>query len=321
MKNRLIRPASALFPASMAVCCAFMPDFTLRILLAYLAITLLSLCSAEAFRNAATREPSPRRVDRRFFGGLTMILLSTVIVSLICVSLGRWSTMYLAVLAGFALNIEQMFEERSYALGNAIDAPLMALVCALLTVGGALTKQEMFVSLALVAAALFALLLSLLRTQPQCFDPLPRNLGFFPKAALQSLLYPLVCIGLYLYNPGEKTLTAALIGGVLWRTARTPCRRTADEARQFNLFALTFTAVLLCLNAYLQMDSGAAALVSLLCVFAVYLTPTLRLCLGTTMLTAAFVCQITKIPAYVAYALCAAALLLNIKPATLTKRR
>ncbi len=316
MKKWLIRPASALFPASMALGCVFMPEFVSKIMMAYLAIALLSGCAAEAFRNAATREPARRRVDRRFFGGLSMILLSTLIVSLICLFTGQWGKMYLAILAGFAFNIEGMFEERSYALGGTIDAPLMATISALLTVGGALTGREMLFALFITAAALFALLFSLLRTHPQCVDLLPRNLGYFPKAALQSLLYPPVCAGFFLYNRKGFELPLALAGGMLWRLGRTPCRRTADEARQFNLIAVTFSAALI-----VWQPGEIQSLIPLLCTFAVFLTPTLRLCCGTLLLIGATACTWLNLPAYAAYVLCVISVAINIKPALLTKKR
>ena len=320
MKKWLIRPASALFPASMALGWVFMPEFVSKIMLAYLAVALLSGCAAQAFRNAATREPARRRVDRRFFGGLSMILLSTLLVSLVCLFTGQWGQMYLAILAGFALNIEQMFEERSYALGRAIDAPLMAPVSALLTAGGALTGKEMLFSILILAGALFALLFSLLRTHPQCVDLLPRNLGFFPKAALQSLLYPLVCAAFFLYNGNGSQLPLALVGGMLWRLGRTPCRRTADEARQFNLIAVTFCAALLAWKLG-EADSMIVILIALLCTFAVFLTPTRRLCCGTLLLIGAAACAWLNVPAYVAYVLCVISVAINIKPALLTKKR
>lgn len=321
MKNMLMRPTSALFPAVLLAAGLMGNAYNAGgLFMAYLAIQLFSLCSIDSFRNAAAREPGVRRVDKRFSGTWPMILLGIAVTA----GLGWFlsdKTEFLnaelwAVIAGGCIIIEQMFEERMFALSRRTDGVVLSIISnALLLVGllldgsgGVSAPVEMTGFYTVCGAgigALISIAANYIIEPMHAFSLVPRNIAFFPKAAVQCLLYPatptvLSAILIYL-EPQEGNLNDLLTmeyqylfaGWILWRLSRTVCRRTYDESRKLNLLLVAVCAALIIggLSMGSIMGYSACALIALLCAMIVYCAPSVRLYIGFVLLCAAWMCS------------------------------
>lgn len=335
MKRWLMRPAAALFPLAVLAGGIFSTAAALRLMACYLGVALLSGCAAEAFRNAAGCEPARRRVDGRFFGGLTMILLAGALGWGLCAWLNKADALCGALIAGVCINIEQLFEERACALGRREDGPMLAVVSALLLTAGMaldaraaapLGHSDFYAACGAALSALVSAIVSLCVASPARVSFIPRNLGFFPRAAAQSLLYPAVCAALMWLRPDRLSALPALAGYALWRLARTPCRRTANEARALSLLLMLVCGLGAAAAAILPqaVAYARALLLALLCIFAVFTAPARRLYLGAAALLLAMALVETGALTdgariAIAAALCAAAIAANVKPALLRR--
>ena len=335
MRRWLVRPAAALFPLAALLGGAFSPVLALRLMLCYFSVALLSGCAAEAFRNAAAREPGRRRVDGRFFGGLVMILLAGAICCALCAYLNKIDALCGALVASICINIEHLFEERSYALGRREDGPMSAAVSALLLAAGLaldarteapLNLPGFYTAASAALGALIAAAVSLTVAPLARISLLPRNLGFFPRAAVQSLLYPALCAALTRFCPNEFSLLPALAGLTLWRLARTPCRRTQNEGRAFNLMIILACAVSVAAATILPQAAAyaRALLLALICSLAVFAAPAPRPYAGAIALIAAeLLLETALLPGnwriVAICALCVAAVAANLRPALMRR--
>ena len=169
-------------------------------------------------------------------------------------------------------------------------------------------------------SALVSAIVSLCVASPARVSFIPRNLGFFPRAAAQSLLYPAVCAALMWLRPDCLSVLPALAGYALWRLARTPCRRTANEARALSLLLMLVCGLGAAAAAILPqaVAYARALLLALLCIFVVFTAPARRLYLGAAaLLLAGALTDGARIA--IAAALCAAAIAANVKPALLRR--
>lgn len=332
MKNGLTRPAAALFPLALGLG-AYLGKGTLAIY--YFALQLCSLCAVDCFRNAATREPGVRRVDRRFSGALLPLLAGCAILcALRAAGIGfePASASAAPMLAAGLIVIEQLFEERMYALGRRIDAVLLSCVANGLLIAGfwmdwsAGTDWRYLVG-ASALAAVISIITNYLIERPHGFSLLPRNLGDAPLSCVQTLLYPLALAALeagfhpyrLLENPGGMLGAAPLYGLMLWRLARSPHRRTEDESRRIHLALLALACVPAAAGEWIGALApvGAAGILGLICGAVVFCAPTRRFVLGLNLAAA----MLLPIPFPGAKAaLAVAALALNVKGAFLKKR-
>lgn len=346
MKSSLMRPTAALFPIVLLLSELLgSHELTVTLLFAYFMLQLLSLCSTDSFRNAAAREPGRRRVDQRFSGAFLVFLLGTILSAGILIHLFgerdhvlRW----IGPLAAAAFTItEQMFEERMFALSHRSDGMILSLIANLLLLGGLLLDSSGGVTGPIrgfytAAGAGLGMLISIVASyiiEPmRGFSLIPRNIGFFPKAAVQTLLYPAVVFALAnLANWwGKETFelildnfdSCVLFGFVLWRLSRTVCRRASDESRPLNLLLVAVCGGLFIGSCFLEELSfyAMAALLSLICAEVVFCAPGIRLYTGTVLLIASMNTSSPENP-YMAVCIgCAAvAIILNLHKAFLKK--
>lgn len=289
-----MRPTAALFPAVCLIAALFgRAPLTAFLLIFYFILEAFTLCAPDAFRNAAARETGVRRVDRRFGGALMQILIGcTAFAAFVCFVLQVNDFFYglseICQLAGCAalIIIEHTFEERMYALGRPMDGALLAWISNLLLAAGIfLTGDSELILLILTGlAVLISLITSLFVAPFKSFSLVPRNYGFSPKAIVQTLLYPAVAAaGMNFFG---IDLPHALAGWILWRLARTVCRRSQDESLPMNLLLIAVCAVAVGMSIFFPVAVSYAytCLAALVCAIIVFLAPSLRLYAGTALL-------------------------------------
>lgn len=248
MKRRLMRPTAALFPLSGLMAALIVParrNEVALLFLTYYAVQLLSLCAADSFRNAAAQEPGVRRVDRRFWGALTMLLIGI----LLSITLSFLLNMgMLAVGAASLVCVEQLFEERIFAYGKNACGAILSGASNLLLLAGMLCGGALL-PVAAGVGAVTAVVVSYVVEPNHGFSLAPANLGFAPRAGVQTLLYPLLVLAAQailsmkgMFEP-DFLMLAALFGLIPWRLARTTYRRTQSESKPLTLVLLGFALV------------------------------------------------------------------------------
>lgn len=285
MKYGLMRPTSALFPSALLAAALLGSKDQSATLLAYcFLIQLCSLCGAESFRNAAAREPGVRRVDRCFSGAWLQMCLGIALTLLF--AMRRNISPWMIVAAG-CISIEHLFEERMFALSRKLDGAILSLICNLLLLAGLLldggTGREVFTACSAGLGMAISIITSYALEGMHGFSLIPRSIGFFPKAAAQSLLFPAIA---YLFRGFRPDVMAALI---LWRVSRSVCRRSHDESRALNLLLLAASALLAMASIGLPMLVGYAnsAMAAVICAMIVFCAPSWRLYAGGALLIAA----------------------------------
>lgn len=299
MKKMLMRPTAALFPAVLLVS-TLVGDGYMAINLYYwwLVLQFGTLCSAEAFRNAAAREPGIRRVDRRFSG--TWLMLIPGILALMAYMMwvsGTEATiaqLIAPVISVVCIYIEQMFEERMFALSRRTDGVVLSVISnalllfgLLMDAGGGMAAPIAIDGFYTAAAAALGMVISIAASyavEPMHgFSLKPVNIPFFHTAAAQSLLYPLAVLPVAAIGDG-----GVLAGLMLWRLSRTVCRRSADESRKLNLLLVFASAALIVAGIWLPMQQYAlGAIAAMVCAAVVYCAPGWRLYAGMALVIAA----------------------------------
>lgn len=348
MKQKLMRPTAALFPLAGGIAAlAGNLSGALYIFLFYYGAQLFSLCVADCFRNAAAREPGVRRVDRRFSGAAAQLLAG---IALMCVVLfltakesmsnpGAWC----AVAAASLISIEQLFEERMYALARPLDGAILSaisnglLLTGLLLDSGKSASGSPATAFAAGGAALAALIAAATTyaVEPaHGFSLKLRNLPFAPVACLQTLLYPAACAAWFAVealllrrtDAAPRPWPSFFAGLVLWRLARTLCRRAQDESRPLNLLLTALAAAAISAAAQIPqlLPCAIATELALLCAAALFCAPSIRLYTGLALTLAALALTIASpLPAnwnaLLSIACAAAAPILNLKRAFLRR--
>lgn len=334
MKNRLMRPSAALFPLVLFAAERLTGDITaLVLLLLYFVLQFLSLCAVDAYRNAAAREPGPRKADKRFWGSFTMLVFAMIIAAGFYVWLNDEDMLANILFAGipWLVLIEQLFEERLFTLNRRSDGNLLSLIANGLLFAGLMLDGtngvpkpfEVFYTLAAAGlGAVIAILTSLVITPPRGFSLIPRNIGFAPKAMMQTLLYPAAVFTLARFIPISANCFFA--GFVLWRLSRTVCRRSNDESRPLNLLLIAVCALITGAAGFIPalLDPAICCLIALVCAMIVFLHIGWRNLMGTVLLIAAFACIYLKIEYanYIAIACGLIAVVINLKNAFLRKK-
>lgn len=338
MKNHLMRPSAALFPlvliAAQWITGELYPEVVLFL---YLILQMFSLCAVDCFRNAAAREPGPRKVDKRFWGSLPMLFIaSAAMLSLIVHTAGNFSAGYIFFpLLPLLISIEHLFEERLFTLNRRSDGNILSLIANGLLFAGLMLDGsngvpkpfEMFYTLAASGlGALIAVLTSLVIAPPKGFSLIPRNLGFAPKAILQTLLFPAAYLGLIsLISKGFDDYVVGFFAGyTLWRLSRTVCRRSFDESRPLNLLLIAVCAVMTGAAGFVPalFEPAICCLLALVCAMIVFLHIGWRNLTGALLLIAAAACIYLKIEYanYIAAACSLIAVIINLKNAFLRRK-
>lgn len=310
MKRGLMRPATALFPLALMLASLLGgAEKVAWLLCVFYLIQILSLCAADCFRNAAAREPGVRRVDKRFGGAVAQLLTGAVLVGLVWHALKMDAKAGWTVFAvGALINIEQLFEERMYALCRNADGVVLSVISNLLLLGGILMDVSGGVDRLLDLANFYTLcgaglgmvisVVTCYAIEPmRAFSLLPRNLAFCPKAAIQTLLYPAVMtlvayLGTWwdesvLDNMLELAGSVEFLSGLLlWRLARTVCRRSSDESRALNLLLVGLVSALTIASIWIPELTGyeCIAWVILCCATIIFCAAGWRLYAGVGLL-------------------------------------
>lgn len=340
MKSMLMRPTAALFPAVLLLS-GLKGDraMTSGLFFYWCMIQLCSLCSVDAFRNAAAREPGVKRVDRRFSGTWPMILLGIAASAAVCMLTGFCGLPL--VIAGGCIIIEQMFEERMYALSRNVDGVVLSIISnALLLVGllldasGSMVTpiENMFTLCGAGLGMVISIIAAYVIVPMHAFSLVPRNIAFFPKAAVQNLLYPVVIfviLAIFTNAEGEpftavfqSDFSYVFAGLILWRLSRTVCRRANDESRPLNLVLVAACALLMIGGCFVEIlyVFGFFAIIALLCAIIVYCAPSVRLYVGFMLLCVAWLFYSPYNQSHLIGIACSAiAIILNLHKAFLKK--
>ena len=306
-----MRPTAALFPLALLIAAAMGRAQAAHLALFYYGMQLCTLCAVDCFRNGAAREAGVRRVDRRFGGGVLQLMLGMGLLlaaMLLCPELKPHFNAGLFAAAG-CVTLEQLFEERMYALGRRLDGVVLSGIANLLLLAGLLLDGaggvEAQLPLALDApftlggaalGALIALATAYLVEPAHGFSLKPVNLALFPRACVQTLLYPAAALAVAALWDGSVRAEPLLYGMLLWRLARTTCRRTDEESRPLNLLLMALMAIPAIIWA-LRPDGtlrgmellpfSAAALLAGICAGIVFCAPAWKFWLGFVLVLAA----------------------------------
>lgn len=312
MKRSLMRPTAALFPLVLLAATLFGNAITsANLFICYCVVQLFTLCSAEAFRNAAAREPGVRKVDKRF-GGTLPVMIIGIAAFILLVWFKTDKTVFLKeyaciIAAAVIINFEQLFEERMWALGHQVDGVMLSIISNVLLLVGILVDASSGISAPIdvsnfytACAAGLGLLISVSTSyivEPmRAFSLIPRNIAFFPKAAIQSLMYPvLMAVFVYISTWMDDSFMENLIdtigtlefmfGFILWRLCRTICRRAQDESRSLNLLLVSISAVSIVAGVWMPELRGLIVTwIVLICAAIVFCSPSWRLYVGIVLL-------------------------------------
>lgn len=294
MKQRLMRPTAALFPAVLAASCMLgATQLASRLMLVYFIMQLFSLCATDSFRNAAAREPGVKRVDRRFSGTFLQMIFGLCLGAVASSLLFRNHDGNLRFLPVCGISaciiIEQLFEERMFALSHPHDGVILSVISNLLLLmglqldaGGGVSAPFMgFYSICAAGLGMVIAIITCYGIEPMhAFSLKPIHIGFFPKAAVQSLLYLPLAIALCGFQ------FPVFVGWMLWRLSRTVCRRSLNESWALNALLTAICAALLIASGFVEglHACAAACMLALLCAEAVYCAPGWRLYVGTALL-------------------------------------
>lgn len=299
MKKMLMRPTAALFPAVLLVSTLVGDDYmAINMYYWWLVLQLGTLCSADAFRNAAAQEPGIRRVDRRFSGTWLMLIPGILLL----LGYMMWASGTEASIAQLivpaipvvCIYIEQMFEERMFALSRRTDGVVLSVISNILLLLGLLMDNSGGVAAPIAmdgfytaCAAGLGMVISIATSygveMMHGFSLKPVNIPFFPKAAAQGLLYSLAVLPVAVIGDG-----GVLAGLMIWRLSRTVCRRSADESRKLNLMLVAACAALIIAGIWLPLQQYAlGAIAAMVCAAVVYCAPGWRLYAGMALVIAA----------------------------------
>lgn len=334
MKKGLFRPENCLLPIALAAGVLLGSEIpVIRFFCFWLLISLLSLCADGAFCLDAARQTSLRQVDRRFFGSIVQVLIGTAVAAALMPLLKRplEGRVWIIVAAGVTI-IEQLFVERLRAHDRATDAVVLAIMNALLlTVGFAFDSLFPAPGMGVAAGAglgLIVALLTLTIVPPQGFSAVPACYARGPKALLQNLLYPAVLIGVGYAANMLPTILEIMAGMIVWRGARTVCRRSPAESAPLNFWLMLICAGLTAAALFVPGIMWFAACVDLamLCAIVVFAHISWRNAVGAALLIAAFaVMSVGGLPQNAVYIIgcvsAAAAVVINVRHAFLRSAR
>ena len=292
----LFRPASLFLPAALLVAALLGREGpAMGLFIVFYAVKLCSLATSDALRAAFAVQPSVKYVQGSGLMASAMQLPGALLAAFLLSLIPETRLLWPMVPCGLLLNLEHVFYEYLYAVGDNNSATFTRGITAVLTLMGLLLcapptdgllnfEAVEFVWLWCTAglSALVALAISLTlggRLHPA---PNPEVFRHTPVAMLQSSLYPALALtALVLIWPGRFTPAPLLAGLVLYEACRTPFRRAPQESRPMNrLLAIVAVAALLALIASRLIPSvtladdiamtGLSLLIAALCAFCMY---------------------------------------------------
>lgn len=261
---RLCRPADGILPiAWLAGCCIGKADAVWEMLLAWLAVRLLGLFSADGVRAAYATQPGMQEVR----GSTTLALLLQVVGALIAIGLylligENWDPPQM-LMPGLMLNIEHVFYEYIHADGDRHSAGLCRLITGAAVLLALYFSDPLWQRAALFAATMASVLIATIGSGYRFVRPNIQPLRCAPRAMLYGLLYPVAALaaGWLLMAAGlapAGMLPAFLTGLILFSLCRTPFRRSGMEARPLNR-ALGLTALIAAISGLLTLTPAFSA--------------------------------------------------------------
>lgn len=275
-RPRLARFADALLPLSLLIVAASggaLDCFYLT--LCALGARLLALSTAGSVRAAFAEQPSMRDVRGSVKCALLMQPLGSAILAGILGAVSReWLTAggLMWILAGLALNLEQVFYEYLYSAGDGRSAFLSRLITAALCGAGILLAGSRIwaVSVCCGLAALASCAVALATGGGLKGRINAGPIRCAPRFLLQDILYPAAYAGLSLWNPmglftNHTVIVSAFFAGLtVYSLCRTAFRRSHLEARPMNVALLIVAAACIlagCAVLFLTLPAGLPTLV------------------------------------------------------------
>ena len=256
----LFRPADTLLPAAL-LAAALMGRRTVAgdVFLALYTVKLAALASSNGLRIAFARQPSLRYVQGSAILALALQLIGGIAAWFLLPMLRVHAPLKLLVATGLLLNIEHVFYEYLYALGDEYSATLCRAITALLALTGimlcapperAAADPLAWNSLWPPATAGIAALVGLVVSLDMGRWPRPRFsaalLGALPLSVLQTALYPVLAFAALHWLKAPFCLPL-LAGYALYEPCKSTFRRSHLEVLPFNIIlTAVILAALLC---------------------------------------------------------------------------
>ncbi|MBR1820179.1 MAG: hypothetical protein IJ769_01005 [Clostridia bacterium] len=255
---RLVRVPDAFLPTALAISSVLRrsSNTALELYIAWFAVACLSLFASRGIRIAFARQPAIRHVR----GSVKCALLITLagggvlVAALLLLGPERNPDPLPLVVAGCLLNIEHIFYEYMYAIGDGHSAALSRGLTALFTLVGLMLYEtsQAFYPLRLVGmtalSALVSLIIGLVMGDGSKGRLDSTVIRCAPRAALQTAFYPAAAVALVLICDFNHYSFAFFVGLALYELCKTPFRRSPLEARPYNksLLIICSAAGLLC---------------------------------------------------------------------------
>lgn len=266
-KLRLMRPADAFLPlAFLAGAILAGPARAFEVFFNFYAIRLFALASAPGLRVAFATQPTLQRAQGSV---LSAILLQTAGAALCDVGWVVYAHFtgsipsLVAILVGYLLNIEHVFYEYLYAMGDSYSSGMSRAITSILLLTGFLLAREAVLALMAALGMSVTLIIALATLGRMKGAPNAQVFRAAPRALMQAMLYiapAFALLGLHRtigrWDDAPQIGVAALFAGwAVYSLCQSPFRRSPLEARKFNP-----VAILLMLGAcagYFLIDSFA----------------------------------------------------------------
>ena len=331
MKNRLFRWENCFLPAACLIGALLGHEtLALRFMVSWLLVSLTSLCADGAFCIAATRQSSFRKLDRCFCGAYIQLLIGILPAVLVSIFLENGKNAWMIGAAVF-FGINQLCVEALHAYNRRKSACIAAFLHALLLLLGFIlnhllqsipvTPIDFAMVLGLGISELFIIFVPF-----ENLSIAPPNYACAPRAIWQNLLYPAAVCGACWAHGKALPVSAIAAGWMLWRGARTVCRRSESESAPLNFWitAITGAAIIAALFLPQLMWVSACLTLAMLCSAIVFAHFSVRIAMGAALLIGAQALSILHpLPQTAIYIICSvlsiAAPLTNLRHAFLKR--
>ena len=330
MKNRLFRWENCFPPAACLIGALLGYEApALRFMAAWLSVSLTSLCADGAFCIAATRQTSFRKLDRCFCGAHIQLFIGAIAAIAVSYLLGYGGARRM-ISAAYLFLIGQLAVERLYAHNRRMDARIAALLIALLLLLGfafdSLLPPSGRIACIAMCIGVGISALSLILAPMEGLSIAPSNYACTPRAIWQNLLYPAAVCGACWARGAALPVSAMAAGWMLWRGARTACRRSESESAPLNFWITAVTGAAIIASLFLPqlMWLSACMTLAMLCSAIVFAHISVRIAAGAALLTGAQALSILHpLPQTAIYIICsvlsAAAPVINLRHAFLRR--
>ena len=277
----LMRPSDAFLP--MAHCAAALLGrnaVSLYLFAATYAVKACGLASSNGLRGVFALQPSMRYVQGSAAVSLLLQLVGAVVAALIARIMGQNPTLYPLIISGLLLNIDHVFYEYLFAVGDGHSASLCRGITALLTLAGLLLcapatpgyklPDGMEPAWPLVTTGLSALVGFVIsvalggRLRPKLNTEVLRQA---PLALLQTLLYPALALTTLIWLKLPDAAFSLFAGLAIYELCRTPFRRSPQESKGMNRALLTLCIVAtICISIqYFVLTNALSEMISATC--------------------------------------------------------